>query len=160
MWDHWRKVSVALNYKRCEHLTSCTIKKIKVWSLTTRSWNFNLNHHLSGGTFARSKNVARHSVQCENAKPSWVMCNRHTWLESTRLIIKKCEISCSTANDSWVSTSLCTVEKRRSRIHTFVDLQLSRQDLWTYFCVPLQRQGAIKSSPAPSAKQNKLNIKY
>jgi len=36
------------------------------------------------------------------------------------------------------------------RIHTFVDLQLSRQDLWTYFCVPLQRQGAIKSSPSLS----------
>lgn len=31
---------------------------------------------------------------------------------------------------------------------TFVDLQLSRHDLWTYFCVPLQWHGAIKSSPA------------
>lgn len=30
---------------------------------------------------------------------------------------------------------------------TLVDLQLSRHDLWTYFWVPLQWHGAIKSSP-------------
>jgi hypothetical protein len=29
---------------------------------------------------------------------------------------------------------------------TFTALQWSRQDLWTYFCVPLHRQGAINSS--------------
>lgn len=36
---------------------------------------------------------------------------------------------------------------RRRKKLTLVDLQLSRHDLWTYFCVPLQWHGAIKSSP-------------
>jgi len=84
--------------------TSWTMMKMNAWSLATRNWNFNLNHHRSLGTFGRIMKTALHSVQWEKAKPS------------------------------------------------LVDLQLSRHDLWTYFWVPLQWQGAIKSSP-PRSRQ-------
>ena len=41
----------------------------------------------------------------------------------------------------------------RKQAFTLVDLQLSRHDLWTYFWVPLQWHGAIKSSPENEKKQ-------
>lgn len=61
--------------------TSWTIIKMNAWSLATRSWNFNLSHQRSGGTFARNKKTALHSVQWEKAWPSWD--NKETWLLSS-----------------------------------------------------------------------------